>query len=308
MPPLRDPNRLERHIYFYRSRLTSAGQNADAAAAFDPTRYFECLEQVATSDDRYLELGERVTSCVVDRRGTLPRIRLVNIRRSDLPEVETDGVFTPLNIGERSGLAERIHLVFFPNHVVGSEFNFYGPRVGRLAEFLQRKCGAPIHTFDGLIRPDVIAELDRFGELSMVNLRMRRDSIDTVRHLDESLWEALNSTENWSGAADVELVLRKRPHSREMLPERLLLAVRRLAGSDDVRHAAKSFRLSGRIRETGAIGVVDVLSSDLVSTKRILRAGPRLRSLDSADAYASIEDAYQELRAEIGAAGTVGLA
>lgn len=300
MPPFHDPNRLERHIYFYRIGLFTPGRTASAAQAFDPTPFLDRLPAVLATDDRYLETGDRVTCCFPDSGSVRPRVRVANIRRSALPQVESGGVLTPLAIDERSGLAEQIHVAFFDQDVVGAEFNFYGPRPWRLAEYLHRKCGAPLLTIEPLLRPDVMALLDQLEDVRIMTLRIRRDTIDDVRLVDESLGAAFARTAQW--APDMEIVLRKQPHAREPLPERVLGAVRRLAGSEEVRRGARTFRVTGRRSDTGDISVVDILKSDLVATRRILRAGPRQRTLDSADAYAAIEDAYVELRDEIGAA------
>jgi hypothetical protein len=141
----------------------------------------------------------------------------------------------------------------------------------------------------------------------MMTLRLSRDTVDEVRYVDESLAAAFERAAEWGGGSpDVEIVLRKQPYSREPLPNRISAAVRRLAGSEDLRHVAKAFRVSGRTTDTGEVNVVDILKSDLVATRRILRTAPRVRALDDGAAYDAIEDAYDELRAEIGAAAGVG--
>src|SRR5207237_6553911 len=59
------------------------------------------------------------------------------IRRSGLPRVEQAGEVSPLTITPDQGLVEQTHLVFFARGVVGAEFNFYGPRPSRLADYLE---------------------------------------------------------------------------------------------------------------------------------------------------------------------------
>ena len=306
MPPFHDPDHLERRIYFYRSTQIAAVARG-SGPAFDVRPSLREITRVSATDSRYLETGERVTCCFLDSAGPRPRLRVANIRRSDLPQVETAGALAPLPIGDRSGLAEQVHVVCFDDSVLGAVFNFHGPRLGRLAEYLHRKCGAPPIYIDGLLRPDVLAELDHLGALNMLPLRLNRDSIDEVRHIDQSLAAALDFTAEWGGSPDVEIVLRKQAYSRESLPDRVRAAVRRLAGSEEVRHAARAFRVSGPSRDTGDIDEVDVLKSDLVVTRAILRASPRLRALDDEAAYEAIEQAYEDLRPEIGAAAVVGL-
>lgn len=300
--PWPDPTRLERRIRFY--RITVRARDRDRP--FNPVDVLDQLERLLVGDDRYLEHGERVTLCLPDRREPLPRMRIVDIRRRDLPQYELGGNLGPLPIDPDAGLADQIHLTFFPDGVVGSEFNFRGPRVSRLAEVVNGRRIGPRIDIRALFRDDAVRQVDEMQELRMARLRMRRGSGPLLRRVDEALADAFESTREFSADADVELVVRRQPRTRESLPDRVRRAFGVIATSDDGRHAARAIQLEGRNPASGEFEIVDLLEQDLVTTRRILRTDPGSRVLDSGDTYAAIESAYEELLTEIQRAGTLG--
>ena len=59
------------------------------------------------------------------------------IRRTGLPQLEQAGTVSDLKIADNAGLVEAVHVVFFPDNIVGADFNFYGPRLSRLGYYLR---------------------------------------------------------------------------------------------------------------------------------------------------------------------------
>jgi hypothetical protein len=233
-------------------------------------------------------------------------MRMLDIRRADLPQVEAGGLLAPLPMSPDAGLAEQIHITFFPNNVVGSELNFRGPRVSRLGPINNvRAFGARIE-IRPLFRDDAVRQLDEMGELRMARLKLRRGAGPLLNRIDQSLAEAFERTAEFSADADVDLVFRRPPRSRESLPDRVRNAFRAMANSEDLRHGARAIQLEGRNLQSGEFEVVDLLEQDLVTTRRILRSDPRSRVLDTASAYEAIASAYDELLPEITRAGTIG--
>jgi hypothetical protein len=297
-----DPNRLERTIHFHRIFV---GADAHGGTPFDAAPSFASLAALLASDDRYLEQGERVTLAMPDHDLPPQRLRLLNIRRTNLPHVEAAGVLTPLGLPPAAGLAEQIHLVFFPDNVVGSEFNFYGPRATRLGDVLRARNIQRDVELRSLVRDDVIGRLDDMEELTMATIRLDRAAIGAVRRIDQSLSQALDRTAEFSDEGEIGISLRRVPHTRTRLSDRVRQAFRALGRDDEIRHVARALQVEGRNPATGELELLDLLESELVTTRRILRADPRSRVLDSDDAYAQINSAYDELIPEIRRAGTV---
>jgi hypothetical protein len=298
-----DPTRLQRTIRFHRIHV---GPDQSARTPYDPVPLLASLRALLATDDRYLEQGERVTFCLPDHEGPPARLRVVNVRRRDLPQVEASGVLSPLGLGQTAGLADQIHVVFFPHNVVGSEFNFYGPRVTRLADVVRAKRLSPEIELRDLVRSDVIARLDAMSDVTAATLTLDRSAIEVTRQTDASLARALDQTAEFAERGVLEITIRRPPHSHQTLSDHVRNVWRALARRPEVQEAVRSLRIEGRNQATGDLETLDLLGQALVTTRRILRTQPGSRVLDSADAYAAIESGYEELSDEIRRAPDVG--
>jgi hypothetical protein len=85
-------------IRFYRSGYV--GQAYDRLV--DTERLLQAIDAVSKAGDRYVVSGERVALCLPDSYAP-GRLRILNVRRSDLPQVEEDGVLQPLSLRRMPG-------------------------------------------------------------------------------------------------------------------------------------------------------------------------------------------------------------
>jgi hypothetical protein len=289
---------LMRTIRFY--RIGYLGQPPDRIVDAEPLLH--AIDAVTKSGDRYVVSGERVALCLPD--SFVPgRLRILNVRRSDLPQIEEDGVLQPLPLRRNAGLADQIHVFFFDNNVIGAEFNFYGPRPSRLADFVRAKSlGEQIYV-DRLLRDDVIARLDDFAEIRMARLKVSRGMTGLVTRIDHDLGEALTRAAEFTDAADVELVVRRRPRSHDSLALRIRRTFARLARDPEAEGGVKALQVEGRASDDEDYELVDLLEQQIVATRPIRRLDERSRVLDSGAAYGAIEGAYGQLADEIRRAG-----
>jgi len=291
---------VERKIYFYR---TDAGADESGRPnRFDARRALEHIHGLPfTPEGRYLVASDgTVLCCWVDRLDAPQHVRIGNIRRSDLPEVESLGALAPLEIPAESGLAEHIHAVFFENGIVGADFNFYGPRLTRFGQYLARKAGDHGHVvFEALLRPDIAAQLDRLQDIRLFDLKVRPAYGSVIQQADQSLGSAFQAAADGTGASHVAITLTPERYSRRPLGERLLNVVRFLGRRGDLQENASSFRVKGYDPEPGRVEEIDVLRAQLITARRILRLRERTRVLDPASAYAAIEEAYGDLESDL---------
>jgi hypothetical protein len=252
--------------------------------------------------------GDTITSCWVDAMAPRARVRLATIRRSGLPQLEDTGNLRPLLIGPREGVAEQIHIVLFrevlggvPTTIVGSEFNFYGPRISRFAHYLWRHAAGslPSLTFRPLVRRDASEALSRLTDIRLFRLRITRAYLAEVTSESASLGAAFEAAEAIGEADEYEILVRPRPRSRGHIGSAFLSIARRLARRDDIRSGASSFEVRGRDEVTGHVEALDLLSDKLIAKRQILREDDSGRALNSAAAFAAIEDAYEDLRNEL---------
>jgi hypothetical protein len=301
--------RVERKIYFYRASVGLAASKR--LIRFDHAPVLEHVRSLPFSaTGRYLEIADGQAVCCWPASGHAPnRLRLGNIRRSGLPQLDRAGRLGALRIPADAGLAEQIHVIFFRNNIVGADFNFYGPRLSRLSEYFARRAEGvcPAVEFEPLLRQDVLEQLRRLGDLRLFSFKVRTSFLDRVAEAERSLGEALRATAEAGSAYEVELVLRTRSRSRETLASRLLTGARRLAALPGLRAEASRFVVRGLDRESGEVEEVDVLRDLFIVSKRIGLESERTRGLDPISAFEAIEEAYGELRADLeAAAGAMG--
>ena len=147
---------VTRKIYFFRADAGS--DDGGQPIPYDPTPALQRIQGLpftqGADGNCWDGADESVTCCWVDSTEAPQRLRLGNVRRRYLPRVEEGGVLSDLQIPPSSGIAEEIHVVFFPNNIVGSEFNFYGPRISRLRRYLAAKTAnvAVVPYFEPLLR------------------------------------------------------------------------------------------------------------------------------------------------------------
>jgi hypothetical protein len=211
--------------------------------------------------------------------------------------VEQAGRLAPLDIPDDSGIAEQTHVVFFPSNIVGAEFNFYGPRLSRLASYLVAKAHdqCPELAFEILLRQDIRDRLRRLQDIRLLNLRIKPSFAEIVAQADKDLGSCFKAAARAANADEVELILRPAPRSGRALNHSLLVAVRRLSTKQELHQEATRFLVKGLDSETGHVEELDLLSDDLVVKKPVTLQNDRFRSVDSASAYQAIEQAYTEL-------------
>lgn len=293
----------ERKIQFYRiwaGRNISTGlpNEFDAGPALS---HIEGLEY--TRAGAYLQQADGGDVCCwVDSTTSPQKIRLANIRRKGFPQIEELGDLSALTIAELAGIAETTHMMFFPNNIVGAEFNFYGPRPSKLGTYINAKAEGhgPRITVNPLLRDNAAQEIAAMRNLRLFDLKVRRSVISVIREADENLGSALDATADVADAAEVELVLRARPRSDDSLSDAILEAARNIVSKlPFIRDDTKRFRAIGTYSATGEVKEVDLLSDAFVSEKRIILIDEKSRALNADSAYAKIQEAYNELSAAL---------
>jgi len=304
-------NTIEREIYFYR---VDCGTDASGKPIpFNPIPTLEHIEKLKWSGKvtRYWRDGDKLTGCWVDSTKMPCTIRLGSIRRSDFPQVEELGEVTPLEIPENSGLVEQTHIVFLGDNIAGCDFNFYGPRITRLAYYLAEKAvgiAPPILNFTPILRQDIYKQLKKVKYLKLFNLKIRAPFAETIREIHENLGEAFKAAQRAGEADEIELVLKpsNRSTSKGWLADGLLDATLKLSKQRDIQYESMKFVVSGYDEEKQKIVSLDLLSDKLIVKKSILRVERRSKALNPKSAYNAIIAAYDELKDEISISGSLG--
>lgn len=292
---------VERRIYFYRM---NTDQFFGQPLPLNPKDIVHHIKGLATSGRRYwTNPNDITTGCWIDDETPPQRLRLGTVRSSGLPHVERAGVLSPLQEDE---IIELAHVVFFPDQIVGSEFNPYGPRLPRLGSYLSATSFyLPIH-FEPLLREDATKKLAKLAHIRLLQLKIRPAFAEIIAQADQDLGSAFEAAKRAGGAEEIEIVLKPKAYSRGWLADRLMATVRTLARREELHDQVLRFDVKGLNTDTGLIDLVDVLSDQLIVKKAIVVHNHDTESLSSKSAYAAIVEAYNDLRDELRlAAGVV---
>lgn len=294
---------IERTIRFYRVQVgfTETGEPRpfDAAAIFDRISSLEWDPE--NPEGRYLDDGRGLVTCCSVHEKHSRRVWFAGVRRRDLPQLEHEGNLKALSVPEGAGLAERSHMVFFRNNLVGVEFNFYAPRINRLRQYLRAKVPdlAPEVSFEALLRNDAAQRLEQLDDIRKLTLRVRPSLVETIREANESLGKAFDVLMEGDRAQDVEIVLRMKPGGSGTLMQTLLGACRKLLTKGSFRDEATTFRVKGLSNGTRQVEEFDLLNDALFSKKMIVREGDESKAVDTTSAFLAIEEAFQEREQEL---------
>jgi hypothetical protein len=304
---------LERKIHFYRADIGVDG--GGRPLVFDPAPALRAINALPFADGpagRYLigDAGNAVCGWP-SVQGALQSLLFCQIRRTGLPQLERAGMVSDLNIAADAGLLEPVHIIFFADNIVGADFNFYGPRLSRLGYYLRVKSSdaVPLAMFHPLLRLDVAAQLDHLTEIRLFDLRVKASYVETVRQADASLGAAFTANARvLDGDMDeLELVLKPSKDARRGALQRLLVPLRTLVRSPELREYASRFQVKGKHDETGKVELIDLLRDQLIARKQILRLGERSRAVDENSAFQAIRAAYDELRDDLRRAAALEL-
>lgn len=302
------PATLERKIYFFRADVGTADNGEPLP--FDPRPALTALNQLPFTDEqgRYLKSTEGEAVCGwIDDIGERPKMRFGLVRRAGLPQIEESGILSDLNIATNAGLVEPVHLVFFPNNIVGMEFNFYGPRLSRLGIYLQTKCEGPFchGMFQPLLRKNIVSQLDRLDDVRLFALKIRSSFASKVKEADKDLGAAFTAAGSLGNTDELEVTIRPAKTSQASMLNRVVNVAKSLVGLGEIQSESTRFVVKGRCEDTGKVESIDLLRDQLIAKKQIVRLGERSRALDKDSAYSAITTAYEEMKDQLKAAPSV---
>ncbi|GAB2469279.1 hypothetical protein [Jatrophihabitans fulvus] len=224
------------------------------------------------------------------------------LRSDAVPLAELSGRRTPVSIPSDGTLCETSHVAFYPGNVLGVEFNFFGPRVTRLGDYLRGvlRLGDTPFEAEQILRSDVADQLDADRGLRVLDLSIRPSYAETVRQADDSLAAAFAAMAAAGQPAQVGVVLKAEPRKRSAtLGEGLLTTARAIARLPGLRQNAERYKVKS-INSQGRVHELDMLQDAFVRSEQVTVLDSRSRAVDRSSALGAIEKAFTELT-ELGA-------
>lgn len=300
-----DPATVQRTVNFYRI-MTYPTAEGEVPTVQPGAICLTVGKLTFDEGDRYYPIeNDQLLAAWDESRASQSRLRFGRIRRSALPQVEVLGETRLLDMEENEGILETIHVVFFPNGIIGAEFNFFGPRVSRLGQYVVNKCPElPPFTIERLVNREVLDQLDRFQDITLVRLRIPTSAEDQVREADASVAGMLRAAKQMGNSKTMEVVLRA--ERGESLGDRLYAGVRRIANSLAARDVTEVLKVKGMDTRTNHTEEIDLLKQYVVSRRQVVRQHNRSRIVDSTNMYEQINLAYKDSEDDIKRAVTTG--
>lgn len=286
-----------RSIHFYRADLGTVDSEPVECR-------WDLVQKQLLAADATQRLLSGTPDLLGEARKSAGEFLVAAVRRDNFPLTELGGTLSDLALPDGTGLAEVVHIRAFNNNIVGMVFNFYGPRVGRLARYLAEVCPSYCKgiRLRPLLRQDAVERLKRMTDVRMLTLRLYPSYLEQVKALNKGLFSTFDEAFDFTDAEEIELTARLRSR-KASLAQRVATFARRLASRPDVREGASKLLVRGYI--DGGLETVDALSDEFLIRRSIELQSERSRALRDSAAFEAIGQAYTELRSELEAAPAI---
>lgn len=301
-----DVKSVSRSIFFYRIDL---GVDAKGNRNMFPTA--EVLAHINSlpfqTGERDLDTGDEFDSalrCWVPSK-TASHAILGKSRKGGFPEVgDNKGMLSPLEIPEESGLVEKMHVVFFGHNIIGSDFNFFGPRASALQFYLRNKGGPALLNMRPLkicvlFRKDVTQELKRLSDISLFRFRLKAPAVDALEKIDKNLHAAFKAQRDQSNAGEIEIIVKKSRKENAKGLSGIAAYAKKLMANQEIAVSTTALKVSGYSSRVGRTDEVDLLNDQLISKKTILVQDGKSRVLKESSVFDAIRSAYAEMEADL---------
>lgn len=286
------PRALERRVLFY--QVFRGGTPVRSRREFDFTATFAAIGAMANDFNgrRERESDEASLSCFVDSQNT---IRFGRIRSRNLPSRIDGERIDNIPVGRDGGLFEVTHLMYFDPGIIGAEFNFYAPRVSRLASYIAAKTAIDNLEILPIAKGDAMSDLQRLDRLHRVNLKVATDALAGNRQRFQ-LFNRIANAADAPGVVTIAITLESESgRNSPPLGAEIVNEVLGLARLPNINEVADRFIVDGYRPDATKLEAVDILSDELVGKRDFIQENSRSNTLDRAHAYATIADVFRQL-------------
>ncbi|HEX7820954.1 MAG TPA: hypothetical protein VF463_10085 [Sphingobium sp.] len=236
------------------------------------------------------------------------RLEFGRTRRDNLPAIERKGIKATLSIAEDAGLIDVCHIVIFEDGFVAAEFNRDAPRIRKLGEYLMFKGrnlpSAP--RFQKLFERDLAGLVQGMETVRFLELEVPPENIALVRKADVSLADALEAQRLVNSSKTIGLYFNSRNPADNRLRQ-IALALTGAVRGIDAEEGFEKLQIKGIDPVTGKNRTLNLLEDFLIAEVNFARSSKKARSIDSASAFAAIEDAYFQRRSVLEASVRVSM-
>jgi hypothetical protein len=287
---------VKRRVDFFLARTAP-----DDDGTRDPYDISPSLAEIRALDwqDRYDVAEERILRLWPRSRG--PAGMLGTVRRTALPPVDRGANIGDLGLRPGEGIVEQMFFKVYDERYVAVVRNQYGPRIRRLADYLDNLAGHvhPDVDFLPLARRDVAEQLREIKRLRKFKLKVIRPAVDQLGDTVDIIYDiaapAIDASEEVD-TFEVELSVGRR--QGVSLGERWTRVTRRLARRDDLGEIATQFHVVFD-DEDDERREINVLDDRISSSQEIETISERDARLSDRSAYRALDAAFEERADEL---------
>lgn len=248
---------------------------------------------------RYLKMndGSEVYMAISSVTEKAVRGHIAFKRRTDLPPIESDGTYSDIPLTRNAGLAEISHFTFYPEvSVLGCEWNFYAPRVGKWCEYVERS-SARVEQVNAnhLITGEALDQIEQ-NRVAAGEITVLRDKVDVVKSLDVNLWKALRAVRRANPKAlkvTVGMELGSRKKSTSLDSDWVDQIRDFLSGNAD---SIDAFHVRAWDDRANATRTMNLLDDVFVSYRKVKEIGASSNRVDPESMFTAIDSGFRELR------------
>jgi hypothetical protein len=260
--------------------------------AFDVAAILAAIPKTASA--RYKDIdGDVSLGSAIDNKTVPQHFCLWNRRLRGLPQMEKNGTFREVPLEDEEGLAEKTHIIFFPNNIIGYEYNHHGPRVSRLDGYFHDLVPqiAPRFRIQTLVHPDVADRFEDLGDLFSVDLKLTRQYAEVLKSEGYSLGRALSAAAGLGGFDTIAITGSVDRRQGHIVSNEIKKVLRKLIGSRDP--GLDIFKVRGQNSQEWLDILKDQISIEVTVEVEQSRTS---RSVNSPVMYKRITDSYSKLK------------
>jgi hypothetical protein len=287
---------LTRKIYFYRVVPTKPlkGWKLNRVAIV------KAIKSHVSPASFYLDEGEDRITCAEVYDDKAPQcIKLYGIRRTNLPSRDSGtGQIGDLGLAIREGLAEAVHLRLFPNGIIGFESFFYGPRIGRLQDYLKERCKLDV-TIQPLYRGDMLERALKYKDVRLLRVKVLPNMVSKALIKKAGLKGVLDVATNFDTGVFAEVTLRSEGFDDGFTDKVKGMFRQFRRDKQDPGELLDVLEIQGVSPQSGRVEPLNLLNDALQRVVSIPRESRRSRALDSPAAFRAIREAYNDVKAQL---------
>jgi len=295
---------IDRKIHFFQiSAKPTNGLNLSSAELLQHAfEHINDLEFNSGESGRYLKIdGTKSQSIVVNSNNGSIKAKIGTRRTGGLPSIENKGEEKPLDLKEDDSLFEPSHFIIFENGILGMEYNFFGPRAGSVRKYLIELVQNISHVYlKELYKDDASGVIASLSEIYKMEITAYADGIDRFGQLDKSLQDCFRACKKTSeGMEKISIELWSDARNELGMNISFKDKLANWLRVKENRDVVQNFKVQGVEFDTENASYFDLLEDKFVSKKTLLKQDSSHKTVKSSSAYASIQEAYDELKDDL---------